>query len=413
VAETHIFHRQLAQGGELAGEVLPDRKVVAIIFRLTCGAAIDPPDKIGVANLVAQTLDKGTADHDMIALAQEFDRIGAQHHIGAATETSVVALTILSQHLRRAIELVAEVLRRPSFPAEQVQIQKLLAAQALQALEDNPPRKMYRLLGEKSWGPVLGRDSIGTVESLQRIERDDVESWWAGHYSQSALQVSAAGAFDPQALEQMLNDAFADFGPDASCPQLPPPEFEPGRYYVAKDCEQQPVGVAYPSLPPDHDDAYAEAVALNILSGGMSARLFTEVREKHGLAYWVRANREWRRGAGRIRLGAGTRPDRVDKTLSILLAEVDRLGRDVEQEEIDRAKVGMIADMSTRQDGTQARASAISLSLFYRGHPVSFEEKRRKVEAVTIEDVRRYLAAQDRSSLCVLTLGPKDLSDQG
>ncbi len=160
------------------------------------------------------------------------------------------------------------------------------------------------------------------------------------------------------------------------------------------------------------DDAYpAERLTLAILSDGMSSRLFTEVREKQGLVYWVDAWGEHPRDIGMIFMGASTTPARCEQTVRTLLQEVNRLSEDVTEEELSRAQVGIIAKSKTHGDITRARAGELSSDLFHYGRPVPLAEKHDWISAVTIADVQRYLAAHPRDKRCVLTLGPRALEN--
>jgi predicted Zn-dependent peptidase len=264
-------------------------------------------------------------------------------------------------------------------------------------------------LSRRAWGPMLGRHATGTPETLAAIGRDDLAQWYDTHFAAAGMQVTAAGAFDPDALQAELERLFEGFGNERPPAEAPEPTFAAGRHHIPKDCEQEALGISFGSLPPDDEDSYAEAVLLEILSGGMSGRLFTEVREKRGLAYWVFASRHWRRGHGRFRLAAGTRPERVHETLEVLLNEVGRLRDDVTEEELARAKTGLIAQMATRGDSTRSRAATIGMGYFYRGRVMSEDERRKRIEAVTTADVRRVLDRQNRDELCILTLGPREL----
>lgn len=147
-----------------------------------------------------------------------------------------------------------------------------------------------------------------------------------------------------------------------------------------------------------------------MLAGGMSARLFTEVREKQGLVYWVSAWHEHPRGAGMIFLGASTTPARCDKTHETLLREIDRLGEDLCDEELSRSKAGILVRSEMAGDVTRSRCGELIDDLFHFGRLMPRQEKIDRVRAVTLDDVRRYLAAHAREALCVVTLGPRELS---
>jgi predicted Zn-dependent peptidase len=177
--------------------------------------------------------------------------------------------------------------------------------------------------------------------------------------------------------------------------------------------EQEHIAICWPGVDATHDEFPVQQVTLGILSGGMSGRLFTEVREKRGLVYWVSAWQETPRGSGMVFLGASTTPDRCAKTYTTLLHEVDRLAEDITQDELDRAITGIVANQETRGDATRSRCAELASDLFFFGRPVPIEEKVAKVQAVTIEDIRRYLALHPRDRLCVITLGPRPLVSLG
>jgi predicted Zn-dependent peptidase len=205
---------------------------------------------------------------------------------------------------------------------------------------------------------------------------------------------------------------FNDFGPDQHRGRSTfPVEFRALRAHHHKDTEQQQISICWPGVDATHDDFPVQQVIIGILSGGMSGRLFTEVREKLGLVYWVSAWQDNPRGSGMIFLGASATPERCDQAYATLLREVDRLAEDIEQDELDRAITGIVAGRETRGDTTRARCAELATDLFFYGHPVAPEEKIAKVQAVTIEHVRKYLSTYPRDQLSVVTLGPRPLAD--
>ena len=192
-----------------------------------------------------------------------------------------------------------------------------------------------------------------------------------------------------------------------------PVEFTPRTTHHDKALEQEHIAICWPGVDATHDEFPVQQVTLGILSGGMSGRLFTEVREKRGLVYWVSAWQETPRGSGMVFLGASTTPERCAKTYTTLLHEVDRLAEDITQDELDRAVTGIVANQETRGDATRSRCAELASDLFFFGRPVPIEEKVAKVQAVTIEDIRRYLNVHPRDRLCVITLGPRPMVGQG
>lgn len=404
-------HRRLDCGIELAAEVMANRSSVSFAIRLLSGTAFEPDEQLGVARLVEQTISKGTAKRDGRALGDAFDALGVQRGSGTGRETIAFRCRCLPEFLDGVIDLHAEMFRTPTFPEDACQVAVDLALQELTALEDEPIDLARKLLTEQAYGHRLGRDPLGTAETLQRIGRAEIEGYWAEHLSARRMQFAAAGPFDPDALADKLEAAFEGFGrKDGRADEAIPLEFTPGGAHRHKDLEQDYIVACWPGVPMDDPAEPIERVMIGILSGGMSGRLFTEVREKQGLVYWVGAWVVHPRGSGMIHIGASTTPDRCEKTYTTLFREIDRLTEDLTEEELRRAVTGIAARRQREADLTQARSEDLADDLFHFGRPIPIEEKLAKVRAVTVQDVARYLEAHPRDRLSVLTLGPKQLA---
>lgn len=409
---SEYIHDTLPCGIEYAVLPLPQRHVVSFQIRVLAGAAMETPDRYGLARLIGETIDKGTERRTGQEVSDAFDAIGARQGIGAGRETTTFSCTVLPDHFEKAVELEAEIIRTPTFPAESLAANIELARQELLALEDDPQGLADKYIGEKAFGPVLGHHTLGESETLDRITRDDLVRHWRTHFGTGRIVVSLAGAIDPARAADVLQRCFDGFGDKTRTGRDAfSPSFSAGRTHYNKDLEQEQIGICWPGVDAIHDDFPIQQVMLGILSGGMSGRLFTEVREKLGLVYWVSAWQEIPRGVGMIFLGASTTPERCDKTYATLLREVDRLAEDIEPDELIRAVTGIVAQQETRGDSTRSRCVELVNDLFFYGRPMPREEKIEKVQRVTIEDIRRYLGEHRRENLCVVTLGPRPLAE--
>ncbi|MBL8880540.1 MAG: insulinase family protein, partial [Phycisphaerales bacterium] len=356
-APVELFHRDLACGAEFAADVLPDRSTVAIAFRLLSGAVDDPPDRGGQATIVEHTLSKGTRNFDGKALADAFDACGIQWGTSTGRQSMVVRALCLPEFVERAIDLVAEMLCRPTFPDEAVSVALELAQQDLKQLEDDPGDLVRVMIQRLTLGPVLGRHAGGDAESLTNISPASVREHWKNCYHAGRLQCAVAGAVDVERLAAAIERNFADFGSSARAGRAAIPiHFESQRQHRMKDLKQQYIAITMLGTPRDHPDFATEQVLIGVLAGGMSGRLFTEVREKQGLVYWVGAWHEQPRGVGVIHLGASTTPERCNKTYQTLLREIERIGEDLTIDETERAKNQIIAHWKTEDDLTRARA---------------------------------------------------------
>lgn len=401
------FHRRLDCGAEFAAEHLPARNVVAFELRVLAGLVAEPSDKLGLAFQVEQTISKGTEKRSGQELSSALDALGALHGSWVGRETIGFRCTCLPEHLPAVIDLHAEMLRTPTFPHESCRVSIELAQQELTALEDDPGELSRKLTLRHAYGPLLGRHAYGERESLQRISRDDVVGFWRQHFAAAAMQIAVAGPIEPRHAADLFDHALAGFGTARAAPPPVSLEFAAGRWHYHKDLEQQHISICWPGVSITDPQYHVERLILSILGDGMSSRLFTEVREKQGLVYWVGAWHEHPRTGGMIHLGASSTPARCGQTYATLLREVDRLAEDLTPDELQRAKTQIIARSETHGDMTRARVGELSADLFHFGRPVPLEEKNAAVAAVGIDDIRRYLAEHPRDRQCVVTLGPQ------
>jgi predicted Zn-dependent peptidase len=404
-------HRQLPSGIELAADLLPERQTVALNFRILTGLQDEPEALTGVSSIVERTLSKGTAAFDGRALADAFDAIGAQWGTASGRQTTMLRVVCLPEFVSRAVELAAEMVGRPTFPDEACQVAVQLAQEDLKQLEDDPGELVRVEIQRLTYGPHFGRHTGGTPESLARLTPEVIRAHWRSNFHRGRMQVTAAGPLDADALSEQVERHFGQLGRGERDGRRDADYvFTPGRSHRNKDLKQQYICMTLPGLPKADPRFAVEQVLIGVLSGGMSGRLFTEVREKQGLVYWVGAWHEQPRGRGVLCLGASTTPERCDKTYDTLRRELARLAEDLTDEEVARARNQIIAHMQTEDDLTRARASSLADDLFHFGRPIGPPARMADLQAVTLDAVRAYAAALPREQLCVATLGPRELA---
>lgn len=405
------FQKRLSNGIELAIERLPGRQTVAYDIRMLTGMVDEPADRLGLAYLTEQTITKATEKRGGQALLDAFDAIGGQHGSWVGREGMGFRCLCLPEFVPEALRLHAEIIRTPSFPQEPCDVAISLAKQELTALEDDPDEIARRILTRQVFGERLGRHALGRPETIERITRDDIVRFWRENFGAARMQVAMAGNVDPASVADQLERLFAGFGEPKNDGRTPQPiEFQPVSTHQHKELEQEQIYLAWPGVSMTHADYPVERLILGVLSDGMSSRLFVEVREKLGLVYWVGAWHEHPRAGGMIFVGASATPARCDETRAVLLREVDRLAKDLTEDELRRAKTSILAKSETHGEITRTRAGELASDLFYFGRPVPLEEKNRRIAAVTSDDIRRYLAEHPRDRLSTLTLGPKALA---
>jgi predicted Zn-dependent peptidase len=409
--EADFVHGFLDSGVELAVDRLPHRNTVAMCFRMLTGVADDPPELTGIGAIVERTLSKGTQNYEGQALADAFDALGAEWGGTAGRQSTLLRVVCLPEFALDVVDLVAEMICRPTFPQEACEVAVQLAQEELRHMEDDPHDLLQADIQRLTLGPVYGRYPGGEAETLARITPEDVRAHWRKTYHGGRLQVALAGPVDADAFAQRLDACPTGFGEAArGGRELADYTFAPRRRHREKDLKQQYIGLTLPGASKGDADFPVEQVLIGVLAGGMSGRLFTEVREKQGLVYWVGAWHEQPRGRGVIHLGASTTPERCEQTYRTLLRELERLHEDLTEQETQRARDGLIAHLETEDDLTRARAAVLSDDLFHFSRPVGAGPKLKAIRAVTAAQVEDYVRRLPRDQVCVATVGPRALS---
>jgi predicted Zn-dependent peptidase len=407
--ESGFSHTNLSSGVEFAVDHLPERKTVAMCFRMLGGVLVDPPELTGIGAIAERTLAKGTKNYSGRAFADALDHLGAQWGTAAGRQSILIRSVCLPEHVLDVVDLMAELICRPTFPDDACEVAVQLALEELRHMEDDAQELLQLDMHRLVFGPDLGRDAGGDAETLARITPEKVRAHWRDTFHAGRVQVVAAGAVDGDALAARIDERFAGFG-SATQDERAPVEFTftPDRHHRNKDLKQQYIAITLPGLSRDDADFAVEQVLLGVLSGGMGGRLFTEVREKQGLVYWVGAWHEQPRGRGIINLGASTTPQRCEKTYKTLLRELERLSEDLTEQETTRARDGLLAQAQTEDDLTRARAAGLSTDLFHFSRPIGPMAKLEAIRAVTVERVEAYVRRMPRDQVCVTTVGPAE-----
>jgi predicted Zn-dependent peptidase len=250
---------------------------------------------------------------------------------------------------------------------------------------------------------------MGRVEDLQKLTLDLCKTDWQERYQANEAILAIAGNIDFAHVKSEVEKYFGDLpGPGAAPLKIMPPSGP--FHHETQDSEQTHIGIAYPSVQEIDPEYYLVRLAAEVLGGGMSSRLFTEVREKRALCYSVWAGYTSLKGLGGMLGYAGSSNDRAQATLDCILEEIHRLTRGINRPELDRAKIGLKASTILQGESTSARAGAIAHDFFMRGRLRTLDEIKAEIDRVSFEQVNAYLAAHPPGPFTIVTVGPKKLN---
>lgn len=405
--------RELECGAVLLVEPMAGVKSCALNWMLPAGAAAEPEGRLGLAGIVAEMVQRGAGGLNSRQHADALDAAGVSRSLDSGVRTSRLAATFVGQDLAGAVPLLADMIVRPAMNKNSFDPAKSLALQELDALADDPQEWAGVEAMARHLPAPLNRSTYGTREGLEACAHADAEAYLMSAYVPRGSLIALAGDVDPRLAQETLNKALDGWTGMASEP-MPTGMPQRGRAHVDDDGAQVQVMVIREAPRDGTPEAACERLATAVLSGGMSGRLFTEVREKRGLCYAVHAGYTPERETGWLTAYVGTTPERAAESLEVLQAELDRLATPdgaPTGEEFERARVGLKSRIVFGGESTSARAGALTSDYRKLARCRTLEERVAEIDAVTLPDLCEYLAEFERGEATVLTLG-QSLSNQ-
>ncbi|MFC4638819.1 M16 family metallopeptidase [Deinococcus hohokamensis] len=389
----------------------------AFDLRLPVGSAHDPAGQEGMGGVLEEWLFKGAGGLDARALQDAFDDLGVRRGGGVGPEATRLSASGLGTDLSAALRLSAEVLSRPELPEAELPVLTDLARQDLEALADSPSdllavQARHLAFPRPADSPFAGytHPASGTAPGLQALTPASVRAHLE-RYGQAGSVLGLVADLEPAEAQALVEDALGGLRPGVHA-QVPALFRAGGRaHHRDEDAEQTHLSVTAPGVAPQSPDWLAWQLTLTALSGGSASRLFTAVREERGLAYAVSASPVLLGGQGFLSMYAGSTPDRAPETLEVLLEELARLPRGLEEAEFRRACTGLTTSVVFGAESLRGRAGSLTrdLAVFGRVRPIA--ELRARLAALTLDDVNAFLAGYaPLAQATVTTLGPGTLA---
>ncbi|AWM42309.1 M16 family metallopeptidase [Gemmata obscuriglobus] len=382
---------------------------VAVNFLIPAGAAFDPDGQFGIASVLAEMLTRGAGERDSRQLSLALDNLGVDRSESAGVVNLRLGGSALARNVLPLLDIYADILLRPRLPEEELEPVQSLALQEIESLEDSPQGKVMVELHRRHYPAPLNKDRRGRAEDLESLTIQAVRAQYEKFIRPNRAILSVAGNIEWEPLKARVEQLFGGWSP-GDIPDVVPQPHQPTSAHLNKDSAQTQIAFAYPSVPMGHPDYFAARAAEGVLSGGMSARLFTEVREKRGLCYSVGVRHETFRDRGTMIGYAGTGPDRAQQTLDVTLAELRKLKDGVTADEIDRVKAGLKSSLIMAEESTGARASSIASDWYFLGRVRSFDEIQAGINALTPAAVMAHLERYPVRDVTLVTLGRHPLT---
>ena len=399
----------LKNGMVLVGEPMEAVESVAFDLMLPAGAAHLPDGCCGAASVIVDWIFRGAGDRNSRQLSDAIDGLGLVRGRSLGSSHVTVGAALEAGNLAQALDLYADVILRPSLREDQFEPARQLAIDEVLSLDDDPRHKVMLKLRERFYPDPLGRSTLGDIAELKTLTAPAAESIIRDNFNLSKTIFTVAGKYDFDAVCQQIERLFEGEPREAGQSVKLTPSVG-GYTHIENDGAQVHIGLMTGTVKPGDEDYYNARVAISVLSGGMSARLFTEVREKRGLCYAIGARYHGLKEAAGMMCYAGTTPDKAQETFDCVVAEFNRLGDGITEEELDRAKVGLKSSLILQSESSSSRASAIGRDYYMLGRVRDLDEIKDGIERTTVDSILAFLRNNKFEDFTVVTIGPKQVT---
>jgi len=391
-------------GLTLISEFMPWCESVSCSMLVPCGSNDDQPGRLGLSNLTCEMALRGAGRYGSRPLIEAFENLGVDRGESLGNVHTTYSVATLSENLPQILPVMADILRRPHFPADQLDAGKLVIEQEIISVEDDPAGKVMQELSRIHLPAPWGLPCHGTLESLEAMTIDEIREHHARRYQPDGMIVSVAGKIDWPKLVEQIGELFGDWVVQERPAILETPPTT-HTLHIPYDSAQTHIGIAFDEVAFRDPNYLLAWGAVGILSGGMSSRLFTEVREKRGLCYSVGASYYSLRERGGVTCYCGTSAERAQESLDVLLAELRRLRSGVTEKEVELLKIRAKSQLVMQQESTGSRASSIARDWYHLGRIRPMSEIKEKIDALDKSSLDDFLANSPERPLTIATLG--------
>jgi predicted Zn-dependent peptidase len=366
---------------------------VSVGIWLRTGSRRESAELNGISHFIEHMVFKGTRRRTAEDIAREVDRVGGMLDAFTAKEMVCFNTRVLADHLPKAFDVLSDMVLEPKFAEEDIDREKSVVLEEIRMTQDNPEDLVHELFTQNFWNShPIGKPILGTPETVSAFTRDGLNSWFRECYAPNNLVITAAGDLTHAQLVNLVSERFSGLAPvrdgsaDTSAPQ-------PATHITLRtkhELEQVHICIGVPALPLTDRRRFAVSVLNNVLGGGMSSRLFQNIRERLGLAYAIFSEMNSYRDAGMLSVYAGTSLETAGQLIQCVLAEFRRLKEELlDDEELRRAKDHLKGATLLALEGTGSRMNSLARYHIYFNRHFTAQDLIAMLESVTAEEIRQ------------------------
>lgn len=396
---------KLANGLTVASDSMDSVETVSVGVWVGVGTRDERPEINGVSHLLEHMAFKGTKRRSAQAIAEEIEAVGGHLNAYTSREHTAYYAKVLKEDLALAVDIIADILQNSTLDADELTRERAVIVQEILQARDTPDDVVFDFFQETAFpDQPIGRPVMGSADLVRDMPREVVFDYLRDYYGASSMVLAAAGRVDHDQVVALAREAFGGL-PTGSAANREAVRYVGGDFREARDLEQVHVVLGLEGLSYQDDDFYAVSVLSTLLGGGMSSRLFQEVREKRGLVYSIQSFHSFYTDGGLFGVYAGTGEDEVVDVIPVVCDELRKVCESVAEVEVARARAQLKASLLMALESTSSRAEQLARQLMVFGRPLPVPEIISRVDGVDIEAVHRVARRLTGSRPTVTTLG--------
>lgn len=402
-----IRYEELASGMIVASDYMPHVRTVTLMLQVNTGSMHEKLIDQGVSHFLEHMAFKGTKTRDALRIAQEFDEIGGQFNAYTGRYKTVYYAKVVKEDIKIAAEILSDILQNSVFAHDEIERERDVILQEIAQTNDAPDDVIFDLFHEVAYPEQsFGRSILGTVEHIKAVSREQILRYVDDNYFAGNMTLACAGQIGHDEVQEIAKKHWSSIATQGSI-YKEEVVYKGGDVAVERDLEQVHIvlgfeGVSY------LDELYFDSQVLALIAGGgMSSRLFQEVREKRGLAYTVSAYSSNYHSSGMFNMYSATSPDKANECLDVMISEMQAMVENISDDEIRRAKSQVRAGLVMSLESVTGRAEKLAGNIAAYGRYISIDEVLQKVEAISKESLRKiaYKIFNTTSTPTLATIG--------
>jgi predicted Zn-dependent peptidase len=397
---------RLPSGLTVVTERMERVETVSIGAYVATGSRNESREENGVSHFLEHMAFKGTTSRSAAAIAEEVEAVGGHINAYTAREQTAYYVKMLKEDTALGFDIIGDILTHSVFEPEELERERGVILQEIGQANDTPDDIIFDHFQATAYpDQALGRPVLGSEDGIRNMSRSVLTGYMGRNYTNSNVVVAAAGKLRHDEILDLVQRHFADLA-DSAAPRSADANYRGGEFREERDLDQVHVVLGFPSIGYADRDYYPSVLLSTLLGGGMSSRLFQEIREKRGLVYSIYSFAAPFRDGGLFGIYAGTGESEAAELMPVMLAELGKVQEHITDAELNRARAQLKASLLMSQESTGSRCEQLARQIQTYGRIIPTEEVLGKINGVTAADVRRAAQRHFRAAPTLTTVGP-------